>query len=297
VLLGIGENDPEAQARLAAFRKGLAAHGWIEGKNLRLEYTFAEGDPERARSAATEVVRSAPDVILANGTSVVSALKQTTRTIPVIFAMVNDPVGQGFIESLARPGGNMTGFTFIEFSMIGKWLGILQAASSAVRRSAIMFNPRTSPYYYVYLRSYDASQTSVASVVMPAAVNAPSEIDGIIAGLSIEPGGSLMIPADPFAVVHRGAMIEAANRRALPAITVYRQFVREGCLLSYGPETNDVFERSAAYVDRILKGEKPAELPAQSPVKFELAINLKTANAINITIPPKLLAQADEVIE
>ena len=297
VLLGIGENDPETQLRLVAFRKGLAALGWIEGRNLHLDYTFADGDPERSRSAAAEVVRSAPDVIFANSTPVVAALKQATRTIPIIFAVVNDPVGQGFIDSLARPGGNITGFTFLEFTMIGKWLSILQAASPMVQRSAVMFNPRTSPYYYVYLRSYEASQTSVAGAVMPAPANDPSEINGIVASLSHDPGGSLMIPADTFAVVHRGVMIDAANRHALPVIAAYRQFAREGCLISYGPDTNDVFERSAAYIDRILKGESPAELPAQSPVKFELAINLKTAKAIGMAIPPMLLAQADEVIE
>jgi ABC-type uncharacterized transport system substrate-binding protein len=232
-------------------------------------------------------------MILANGTSVVAALKGVTRTIPIIFAVVNDPVSQGFIDSLAHPGGNITGFTFVEFTMFGKWISILQTASPGVRHSAVMFNPRTSPYFFAYLRSYEASQAPIT----PAPVNDPSEIDGIIASLSCAPGGSLMIAPDAFAVVHRGAMIEAANRYTLPVIAAYRQFVREGCLLSYGPDANDVFERSAAYVDRVLKGESPAELPAQSPVKFELAINLKTAKAHGITVPLTLQAGSDEVVE
>jgi putative ABC transport system substrate-binding protein len=293
VLVDIAEDDPETQSRLAALRRGLAARGWIEGGNLRLEYTFANGNADRVRSAAVQVVNSAPDMIFANGTSVVTALKQVTRNIPIIFAVVNDPVSQGFIDSLAHPGGNITGFTFVEFTMFGKWLSILQTASPGVQHSAVMFNPRTSPYFFAYLRSYEASKAPM----MPAPVDDPSQIDSIFAALSRAPGGSVMIAPDAFAVVHRGAMIEAANRYVLPAITAYRQFVREGCLLSYGPDTNDVFERSAAYVDRVLKGESPADLPAQSPVKFELAINLKTANALGITVPETLLATADEVIQ
>jgi putative tryptophan/tyrosine transport system substrate-binding protein len=228
---------------------------------------------------------------------VVAALKAATDTIPVVFAVLNDPVGQGFIQSLARPGANMTGFTFIEFDLIGKWLSVLTEASSAIRRSAVIFNPTTSPYYPVYLRSLAQTQIEASSKVSPAPVTRPDEIGGIVAALAREPGGSLMVPPDPFIVVHRSAILEAADRHRLPTISAYRQFAIEGGLMSYGPDTTDIFERSAAYVDRILKGANPAELPAQSPVKFDFYINLRTAKALGLTVPQTLLALADEVIE
>jgi putative ABC transport system substrate-binding protein len=298
VFLGIAENDPETQARLVALRRGLAAVGWNEGRNLSVEYFFADGSAEQAQAIAAEVVRRRPDLIVANGTSVVGALKAATQTIPIVFAVVNDPVGQGCIQSLARPGGNITGFTFIEFDLIGKWLSVLTEASPAIRRSAVIFNPRTSPYYPVYLRSFAAATQGANLVpVAPAPVMNPDEIDGVVAALARERGGSLMVPPDPFVVVHRGAILEAANRHAVPAISAYRQYAIEGGLMSYGPDTAAIFERSASYVDRILKGADPADLPAQSPVKFEFYVNLRTARMLGLDLPATLVAQADEVIE
>jgi putative ABC transport system substrate-binding protein len=297
VFLGISENDPETQARLSALRRGLAAAGWTEGRNLHLDYYFAEGSAEEAQSISTEVVRSRPDLILANGTSVVAALKAATDMIPVVFAVLNDPVGQGFIQSLARPGANITGFTFIEFELIGKWLSMLTEASSAIRGSAVIFNPATSPYYPVYLRSFAATQSRLSTKVSPAPVTNTDEIEGVVAALAREPGSSLMVPPDPFIVVHRGTILEAANRHRLPAISAYRQFAIEGGLMSYGPDTADIFERSAAYVDRILKGASPSELPAQSPVKYDFYINLRTAKTLGLDLPATLVAQANEVIE
>jgi ABC-type uncharacterized transport system substrate-binding protein len=297
VVMGGAENDPETQGRLQALRRGLTAAGWNEGKNILLDYHFAEGSAERALSIAAEVVRNRPDVILANSTPVVAALKKVTQTIPIVFAVVNDPVGQGFIESLARPGGNITGFTFIEFELIGKWLSLLRLASPAIRRSAVLFNPVTSPYYSVFLRSFEASQHSFPIAVTAVPIASPSEIDGIVATLARDRDGSLIIPPDAFVIVHRAAILEAAKRHALPTITSYRQLAVEGGLMSYGPDSLDVFERSASYVDRILRGANPADLPAQAPVKFEFYLNLKTAKALGLDIRPNLIALADAAIE
>jgi putative ABC transport system substrate-binding protein len=297
VLLGIAENDPETQSRLIAFRQGLRDLGWIEGRNIKIDYHFAAADPERIGTYAAEIVRLAPDAILANGTPVVAALRQATTTIPIVFAVVNDPVGQGFISSLAHPGGNITGFTFIEFTMVGKWLGMLKEAAPSVSRAALIFNPNLAPYYDVYLRSFEAMQRSVRVDLKAAPARAASDIEPIIAGLAREPSSGLIVPPEPFTVVNRSSIISACDRYGVPAVHCYRQFVTEGALMSYGPDTADIFRRSASYVDRVLKGENPADLPAQSPLKFELAINTKTAKALGLMIPATLLALADEVIE
>ena len=297
VFVGISENDPETQARVAGFRRGLMAAGWIEERNLHLDYYYADGSAEVAQSVAAEVVRSRPDLILANGVLVVSALKKATQTIPIVFAAVNDPVGQGFIESYARPGGNITGFAFIEPELIGKWLAVLTELSPAIKRSALLFNPTTTPYYPGYLRAFEATQTAGSAKVSAAPVTTPDEIEGAVAVLAREEGGSLIAAADPFVVVHRAAILEAARRHALPAISAYRQFTIDGGLVSYGPDTQDAFERSAGYVDRILKGANPSDLPVQSPVKYEFYINLRTAKALRLDPPPTLVAQANEVIE
>jgi putative ABC transport system substrate-binding protein len=297
VFVAIAENDPETQARLAALRHGLMAAGWIEDRNLHLDYYFAEGSAELAQSVAAEVVRSRPDLIVANGTAVVAALKQATQTIPIVFAVLNDPVGQGLIESLARPGGNITGFTLIEPDLIGKWLNVLTDLSPSVKRSTLIFHPETSPYYPAYLRSFAAAQGGAAAKISIAPIMTPDEIEGVVAAAARGGGGSLMFPPDAFLIVHRSAILQAAQRHALPAISAYRQFTIEGGLVSYGPDTKDIFERSAAYVDRILKGASPSDLPAQSPAKYEFYINLRTAKAMGLDPPPNLVAQADEVIE
>ena len=297
MLLGIAENDLEAQSRIAAFRKGLRDLGWVEGRNVHIDYRFAAGDANRIKAYVAELVTLAPDVFLANSTPVVAALRQATTSIPIVFAVVNDPVGQGFISTLAHPGGNITGFTFIEFTMVGKWLEMLKAVSPGMVRAALMFNPNTSPYYDVYLRSFEAIPRSIAVEVTATPVRNTAEIEKALPKLGRQPGGGLIVPPDVFTIVHRETIMRSAEEHRLPVIWSYRQFVAEGALISYGPDTADIFRRSASYVDRILKGEKPADLPAQSPINFELAINLKAAKALGLTVPSSLLAIADEVVE
>ena len=235
-----------------------------------------------------------PDVIVANTTLVVAALKQVTDTIPIIFAVVNDPVGQGFITNLQRPGGNITGFTFIDFEMIGKWLGLLSELSPPIAKVGLMFGAATAPYYHSYLRAFEAEKATGAVTAIE--LQEETEIEPTLVRLAQSRSG-LIAPADAFNLFYRRAIIAAAARHSVPAVYSYRTFVAEGGLMSYGPETADIFRRSAAYVDRILRGANPGDLPAQAPSKFEFAINLKTAKALDITIPLTLIARADEVIE
>jgi len=242
-------------------------------------------------------VTLAPDVIVGQGTPAIRALRQATSSIPLVMAAINDPVEQGFVSSLARPGGNITGFSFIDFQMVGKWLEMLKEAAPGVSRAVLMFNPDTAPHYYVYLRSFEAVPRSIAVEVTAAPVRNTDEIENAIAKLGRDPGGGLIIASDVFAVVHNQSFIRLAEQHRLPAVYFNRTSVAQGALMSYGPDIYDVFRRSASYVDRILKGEKPADLPIQQPTKFELAINLKTAQALGLQISDKLLALADEVIE
>jgi putative ABC transport system substrate-binding protein len=297
ILLGITENDLETQSRVAAFRRGLRDHGWIEGRNIQIDYRFAGGDLNRARAYAAELTKLAPDVLLANSTPVMTVLRQEATSIPIVFAVVNAPVGQGFISSLARPGGNITGFTFIEFIMVGKWLEMLREVSPGIGRAVLMFNPQTAPYYDVYLRWFETVQRSVSVEVTAAPIRDVADIRESITKVDRNRQTGVIVPPDPFTVVHRETIMRSAQERGIPVIWSYRQFVTEGALISYGPDTADIFRRSASYVDRILRGEKPADLPAQSPTKFELAINLKTAQTLGLTVPQTLLALADEVIE
>ena len=297
LLLGIAENDPEARSRVKAFQQGLRDLGWLDGRNVRIDYRFAASDPDRIKQYVAELVRLAPDVIVGNSSPVIAALRQATSTVPIVFAVVNDPVGQGFISSLARPGGNITGFTFIEFAMIGKWSGMLKDISPDLSRVALMFNPDTAPYYEVYLRSFERMPWSIPVAVSAAPVRNAAEIEEVIAKLGREPGSGLIAPPDPFIIAQRDAILRSAQKHRVPAVYAYRQFVSEGGLMSYGPDTADIFRRAGSYVDRILRGEKAADLPAQSPVKFELVVNLMTAKAIGLAVPPTLLATADDVIE
>jgi putative tryptophan/tyrosine transport system substrate-binding protein len=296
-LHGLAENDPEAQARIVAFRKGLAALGWIEGRNITIDHHFAAGDPGRAEAIAADAVDSAPDLIVSNSTAVLAAIKRATTSIPVVFAVVNDPVGQGLIASLARPGGNITGFTFIEFPIIGKWLEMLEEVAPGIDRVSLMFNPQTVPYYASYLRSFESEPRSIAVEVTAAPVRDETEIEAAVAARAGKPGGGLIVAPDPFINVHRALIMALAERYRLPAIYGFRHFVSEGALMSYGPDAIDSVRRSASYVDRIFKGANPADLPAQGPTKFELSINFKTARTLGLTVPPSLLARADEVIE
>jgi ABC-type uncharacterized transport system substrate-binding protein len=297
MLMSNSEDDPLAQARVTAFRQALAELGWVEGRNLNIEWRWTGGDITRVREYATELVRLAPDVIVANGTPSVAALKQATTSIPIVFVVVNDPVAQGIIASMAHPGGNITGFSFLEYSMVGKSLEMLKQVAPGTVRVAIMFNPDTYPYYALHLRSFETVARTLSLQLTAAQVRSSEEIDEVVAKLAQQPGSALLITPDPYLVVHRGAVVRAAGQYRVPATYSYRQHVQEGGLMSYGADTVDIFRRSASYIDRILKGTSPADLPAQAPVKFEIAINLKTARALGLDIPPNLLALADDVIE
>jgi putative tryptophan/tyrosine transport system substrate-binding protein len=291
------ENDPEVRARVAAFRRGLEALGWIENRNIRIEHLYSGGDLEQIQTYARELVRSVPDLIVGSGTPVIAALKQATDTIPVVFSVVNDPVRQGFVATLSHPGGNITGFTFIEFPLIGKWLEMLKEIAPDVRRMTLMFDPDTAPFYPVFLREFGAAPTSLAVELSASAVHNEAEIEAAIVALAREPGVGLIAAPGAFINTRRHLIMALTERHRLPAIYGLRQFVTEGALMSYGPDTADIVRRSAFYVDRILRGEKPADLPVQSPTKYELVINLKTAKALGLEVPRMLLARADEVIE
>jgi putative ABC transport system substrate-binding protein len=297
VLMTNAEDDPEGLTRAAAFRQGLRELGWTEGQNLRIDWLWSGGDVERMRGYAAEAAALAPDLIVANGAAHLSAVKQATRSIPIVFVLVSDPVGQGFISSLGNPGGNITGFTFVEYSMFGKSLELLKQVAPAVTRVGFLFNPDTVPFYDRFLPAFETHARYESVEVTPARVHTEAEIDAAVARLAAARGGGLIVPPDAYTMVRRDLIVKSTAQHRIPAIYSYRQVVKEGGLISYGPETADIFRRSASYVDRILKGANPGELPAQAPAKFELIINLNTANALRLEIPPKLLALADEVIE
>jgi putative ABC transport system substrate-binding protein len=290
-------DDAEGQARITALREGLQKLGWTEDRNLRIDTRWAAGDAERMRTYVTDVVQANPDVIFANASPIVAALRQANHTIPIVFAAVFEPVGQGFVETLARPGGNITGFTNMEFSVFGKMLELLKGMAPKVTRVAAMFNPTTGFYVPGYLRLFQDSSPSVGIDLSLAPVPDAAAIEGIIGKLGQQPGGGLIVPPETFTVTHHKMIVASAERHRLPAIYAYRSFVGEGGLMSYGPDPYDPFRRAASYVDRILKGEKPSELPVQQPTKFEFAVNLKTAKALGLEVPASLLALADEVIE
>jgi putative tryptophan/tyrosine transport system substrate-binding protein len=297
LLQWLAESDPETQARTLAFRQALKALGWTEGRNISIDYRFAGGDLARVQAYAVELVNAAPDLIVAVSTPAAAALQQATRTIPIVLAVVNDPLDQGFVASLARPGGNITGFANIEFGMVGKWLELLKELAPGVRRVTLIFNPLTAPYYPVFLRELGAAPARLAAELAAAPVRDEAEIEATIAALARDPAGGLIAAADPFTFTHRALIIALAERHRLPTVYSNRQFVAEGGLLSYGPDQVDIARRSASYVDRILKGEKPADLPVQAPTKYEMAINLRTAKALGLALPDMLIARADEVIE
>src|SRR5215468_4665745 len=296
VLSGIA-HDQEAEARIASFLKGLAELGWLEGRNIRVEVRWAAGDAERARTYAAEVLGFGPDVIVANGTAVVAALQQETRTVPIVFVLGLDPVESGFVSGLARPGGNITGFTTFEPEMGGKWLEVLKEIAPRVRRVALIFNPATQPSFATFLRSIEAAAPSFGVKPIPTPVHSVIEIEDAMAALGRESGGSFIVLPDVFTSTNVDPLVASAARHGLPALYPFPFFARQGGLVSYGIDLTDLFRRSASYVDRILRGTKPAELPVQTPNKFELVINSQTAKALKLEVPPTLLARADEVIE
>jgi putative ABC transport system substrate-binding protein len=291
----LAENDQEALARVAAFREGLETLGWIENRNITIEHRFSGGDIAQIQALVKELVGSQPDVIAAGGTPVIAALKQATRTIPIVFSVVNDPVGQGFVANLARPGGNITGFMQFEYTLSGKWLELLKQVAPAVTRAAVFRDP-TNPSGIGQFAVIQAMAPPLGIEVIPINVRDAAEIERLIAAFARGSNGGLVATGGQ-ATTHRELIFKLALQHRLPAVYPYRYYVADGGLVSYGPDLLGLFRQTAGYVDRILKGEKPADLPVQAPVKHELVINLKTAKAIGLDIPATLLARADEVIE
>jgi putative ABC transport system substrate-binding protein len=297
VLMGYAENDREAQWRLAVFKERLAALGWSEGRNLTIDVRWSAGDVNRALALARELIALQPEVMLSSTTPVTAALQRETQTIPIVFTVVADPLGSGFVKTLSRPGGNITGFINLESSLIEKWLELLKEIAPRVTRVSVMFNPDTAPYAEYFLRPLRASAPKVDVTVFTAAVRSASDIEQVIVALGREPNGGLIVMTDSFMVVHRRSVIDLTARYKVPAVYFSSFNVVDGGLISYGVDVVDLFRRAAPYVDRILRGAKAGELPVQQPAKFELAINRKTAAALGLTIPRSLLLRADQVIE
>jgi putative tryptophan/tyrosine transport system substrate-binding protein len=297
VLMAYADNIPEARAWVAAFRGELQKLGWTEGGNVRIDIRWATGDKDTIERFAKELVTSQPELILSSSTPTTAALLQQTRSIPIVFAIVTDPVGSGFVESFPRPGGNVTGFTNFESTMAGKWLELLREVAPRTDRVAFLFNPATGPHFEYFLNPLKAAAASFAVQAIAAPVRDTTELESVMAAQAHEPKGSLIVMPEAFTVAHRVEITSLAARYRLPTVYPYRAFAEHGGLLSYGTELTDNFRRAAGYADRILRGTKPSELPVQAPVKFELVINSKIANALGLEVPPTLLARADEVIE
>ena len=296
VLTNLVADDPEAQARVGAFLQGLQELGWAVGRNMRIEYRWGAGDADRTRGYAAELVALAPDVILTSGASALAPLLQATRSVPVVFAQVPDPVGAGFVNSLARPGGNTTGFITYEYGLSGKWLELLTQIAPSVTRAAVIRDPAVSAGTGQW-GAIQAVAPSVRVLVSPVNVRDAGEIERDVAAFAHGSNSGLIVTASALAIRHRNLIVTLAARHRLPAVYYQRGFVTGGGLISYGPDFIDQYRRAAGYVDRILKGEKPSDLPVQAPTKYELVINLKTAKALGLDVPATLLARADEVIE
>ena len=294
----VGESDPEAQSMVSALHKGLRELGWMNGRNLQIDHRWGAGNPERIAAFAKELVALRPEVIVAHTTPSVLALRRETDSIPFVFIQESDPIGTGFITNMAHPGGNITGFTNFEATMVGKWVEMLKEMSTGISRVTFLFNPQTAPYvtrYYQGPLEISARLLGIEAVANP--VNNSREIESAISAFGHVPNGGLIMMPDSFNIVHRDQIIALVAQRRLPAISPYRFAVAEGGLMSYGVEQVELFRLAASYVDRILKGATPAELPVQAPTKFELVINLRTAKALGLDVPLTLLAIADEVIE
>ena len=295
VLANLPENDPDGRSRHAALLEELHQLGWTEGRNVQIDYRFALGNMARLRQYAAELVALAPDVILATGQEATGALQQATRTVPIVFVLVPDPVGAGFVDSLARPGGNVIGFTPFEFGISAKWLELLKEIAPGVKRVAVLRDaavPEVGQFAII-----QATAPSLGVDVSPISARDASEIERVITTFARSSNGGLIVPGSALAAVHRVQIATLAAQNNLPAISVNRFFVTAGGLITYGPDFLDQYRRTASYIDRILKGAKPADLPVQVPTKYELLINLKTAKALGLEVPPSLLARADEVIE
>ena len=298
LLMPLAADDPIGQARIAALREGLEKLGWIEGRNIRIDTRWmATGDVESMQRFAKELVALQPDLIVTQSTPITATVLQETRSIPIVFALVADPIGSGFVANLARPGGNVTGFVTMVPTMASKWLELLKEITPRVARVAFLYNPATATYFEYWLSPFKAAAASFAVEAISAPVRDKSQLESIIGEQARAPNGGMVVMPDTFTDAHRVEITSLAARYRLPAVYPYRQFTVVGGLLSYGDDLIDNFRRAPLYVDRILKGEKPSDLPVQAPVKFQLAINVKTAKALGLTIPPTLLGRADEVIE
>jgi putative ABC transport system substrate-binding protein len=296
VLMTLAADDLQGQARLVAFVQGLQESGWTDGRNVRIDIRWGAGSAERMRGYAAELVALAPDVILATGSVTVGPLLQATRAVPIVFVVVPDPVGAGFVNNLARPGGNATGFLQFEYVLSGKWLELLKQIAPGITRAAVLRDPAISAGIGQF-GAIQAVAPALGVEVIPINVRDAGEIEDAITAFARSSNGGLIVTGSTLAIVHRELIITLAARHKLPAVYYERFFVSSGGLSSYGPNLVDQYRRAAGYVDRILKGEKPADLPVQAPTKYELVINLKTAKALGLEVPPTLLARADEVIE
>jgi len=296
VLLNFTEDDPEAKERLAAFRQGLERRGWSEGRNIHLEYRFSAVNAERISALAKELVALQPDVILAHSPPSAAALQHETRTIPIVFVNVSDPIGSRFVASLPRPGGNLTGVLHLEASIVGKWLSMLKEIAPRVTNAALLGNRKASSFDY-FLEFAQAEMPSLAIKLVPSDVETAADIERSIEMVARTPNSGLVLPPDSTTIAHRDLIIALAARNNLPAVYALRLFVEAGGLMSYGTDQNDMFRLAGSYVDRILRGDNPADLPVRAPTRFDTVINLKTAKALGLPVPPGLLVAADEVIE
>ena len=297
VLIAVSESDADVRKGIAIFKQRLQELGWRDGQNVRIDYRWGDADPGRIQALAKELVDLHPDVLVGHSTPSAKGLLNQTRSIPIVFLTVTDPLGQGLVSSLSHPAGNITGFSVFEFSLGTKWVETLKQIAPGIRRVTAIFNPDTAPYYGLYLQSINAGVSSLAveSVAIP--VHSEADIENAIRKIGSEPDNGLFVLPDSHNVVYRKRIIELAAQYRLPTIYYFRYFASDGGLIAYGPDEMDLFQRTADYVNRILKGASPSNLPVQQPTKFELVINLKTAKAIGIQIPVSLLARADEVIE
>jgi len=297
MLISAREDDPDGHRRVALLRQGLSELGWTEGRNIHIDYRWFGGDAARAKANAAELVSQKPDVIVANSTLSLTAVRNETSTIPIVFLFVGDPIGQGFVSSFAHPGGNITGFTSFEFATAAKWLELIKEIAPELGRIAFIFHPEAGPYAEKFVQSIEPLAHSLDVRLMVTPTRDAGEIDRALVAVSGEPNAGLIVSPDAFTVANRGLIISLAARYRLPAIYPFRIFAAEGGLLSYGHDVDDPWRWASTYVDKILKGASPADLPIQQPTKFELVINLKTAKALGLSIPPQLLDRADELIE
>ena len=297
VLIAFPESDPEYQADVSAFRDGLQKLGWTEGRNIQIDSRWAGPEPEVIQRYAKELIARQPELILSSSTPTTAALLQLTRTIPIIFAVAVDPIGSGFVASLSRPGGNVTGFINLDPNMIGKWLELLKEIAPHVTRVAAVYHPETAPYFEIFAHPFKTAAQSLGVEAIVAPVHDMSGFESVCAAQARQPNGAIVLVPDPYMLAYRSEVTSVAARHRLPTVYYNRAFVDAGGLLSYGNDIRDNYRRAATYVDRVLKGEKPSELPVQFPVKFELVLNLKTAKVLGLDPPIPLQQRADEMIE